>query len=396
MLALIAFTTFVFDYGVFYVSRRQAQTAADAGALAGAISLTYDSTDTSATGPATLAAVAVAQSNPVWAAAPIVDPAQGDVFIRSGVGVCPPPNSDGTCITVDAYRSTERNNPLPMFFGSLVGLTQQNVRATATAQVMIADATDCLKPWAVVDKWTEKQDPGGWTVTSTFDKYDKKGDLDPSVVPPDVYTPPTTTDYGSGFHPFEDPEYKVYSTDYGLQLNLKVGDKTDFDFATGWFSALALFDSKGGSDYAANIKGCVGVTYKIGDEIPVNTEPGEKVGPTNHAVETDTDSLVNQDKDAYWDESLNGGHGGVAGSKFGSSPRIVAIPLVNPDIMAEVQKGGRTTVPLANIAGFFVEGYDNSTKSVVGRLMTMPGLKATGAAPVGGSSAFLHTVVLVR
>jgi hypothetical protein len=177
-------------------------------------------------------------------------------------------------------------------------------------------------------------------------------------------------------------------------LHLKVGDKTDFDFATGWFAALALLDSKGGKDYKNNIKGCVGITYKVGDVIPIDTEPGEKVGPTRQGTEQDADSLINQDPHAWWDTSLNGGRGGVAGSDFGLSPRIVAIPLVNPDIMAEVQKGGRTDVPIANIMGFFVEDYDNATKSVVGRLVTMPGKLATGGGGVLGS--FLKVIVLVR
>ena len=41
LLALLALSGFVFDYGVMWVSRGQAQTAADAGALAGAISLAF-------------------------------------------------------------------------------------------------------------------------------------------------------------------------------------------------------------------------------------------------------------------------------------------------------------------------------------------------------------------
>ena len=44
LLVLLAFTTFVFDHGVLWVARNQAQTAADAGALAGAIGLAYDDT----------------------------------------------------------------------------------------------------------------------------------------------------------------------------------------------------------------------------------------------------------------------------------------------------------------------------------------------------------------
>jgi hypothetical protein len=121
------------------------------------------------------------------------------------------------------------------------------------------------------------------------------------------------------------------------------------------------------------------------------------VGPTKQGVIQDADSLVNQDKDAYWDTSLNNGKGGVAGSKFAVSPRIVAIPLVNPDAMADAAKNGRASVPLANIAGFFVEGYDTSSKSVTGRLVTMPGLKVVGSGgSVGGSPSFLRTVMLIR
>ena len=39
---LMAFNVFVLDYGVMWVSRRQAQNAADAGALAGAVARGYD------------------------------------------------------------------------------------------------------------------------------------------------------------------------------------------------------------------------------------------------------------------------------------------------------------------------------------------------------------------
>jgi hypothetical protein len=86
----------------------------------------------------------------------------------------------------------------------------------------------------------------------------------------------------------------------------------------------------------------------------------------------------------------------VAGSKFPTSPRIVAIPLVNPDLMAQYNGDGRTVVPISNIAGFFVERYDTSSKAVVGRLMTMPGAIAAGPSPIGGPSSFLQTVALVR
>ena len=42
LLVLLAFSAFVVDYGVMWASRGQAQTAADASALAGAISMAYE------------------------------------------------------------------------------------------------------------------------------------------------------------------------------------------------------------------------------------------------------------------------------------------------------------------------------------------------------------------
>jgi Flp pilus assembly protein TadG len=391
LIGLLAFSAFAVDYGVFWASRRAAQNSADAAALAGAGAFASDpSADMTDTGVAKQTALKIAQVNKIWGAAPSVD-VTGDITFPT----CP--DGAGTCIQVDVYRTNARGNALPVFFASFVGLVDQDIRASATAEVSSANASDCLKPWAVIDKWAEHwPSTAEWTTDSTFDKYQTKGgakgEIDPAITTPDVYIPPTESDFGTGFHPYD--AEGDYTSDYGLEMELKVGGKDDFDFASGWFSALALEDSKGGKDYKTNIKGCVGITYKVGDELPVNTEPGEMVGPTRQGVESDADSLINQDPGAHWDPSLNDGRGGVAGSAFATSPRIVAIPLVNPDIMAEVNKGGRTTVPIANIAGFFVERFDD--KGVVGRLVTMKGLKVAGVGGTASPGSFLHTITLVR
>ena len=74
MIVLIGFTAFVADYGLMWVSRRQAQNAADAGALAGAVALAYDDfADRTATGPAKQSARNIAVGNAVAAEAPKVD-----------------------------------------------------------------------------------------------------------------------------------------------------------------------------------------------------------------------------------------------------------------------------------------------------------------------------------
>ena len=45
MIGLLAFSALSIDYGVMWTARRQAQNAADAAALAGAISLAFDNPD---------------------------------------------------------------------------------------------------------------------------------------------------------------------------------------------------------------------------------------------------------------------------------------------------------------------------------------------------------------
>src|SRR5687767_15928843 len=71
-LVLIAFSAFVVDYGVLWVSRQQAQNAADAGALASAMARAYDDlTDPPPVGGiADVVASQVAAANLVWGSSP--------------------------------------------------------------------------------------------------------------------------------------------------------------------------------------------------------------------------------------------------------------------------------------------------------------------------------------
>src|SRR3954471_15608459 len=73
MLALIAFSALAIDYGALLASRRQSQNAADAAALAGAVSLAFDDPDDIPRAQA--AAAAAGSANPVLGAAPSIIPA---------------------------------------------------------------------------------------------------------------------------------------------------------------------------------------------------------------------------------------------------------------------------------------------------------------------------------
>ena len=99
LLAFMSASMLAIDVGMFMVARTQAQTAADAGALAGAVALVFDDfDDRSASGPAVQNAVVVAQSNQVMRQAVSVTPA--DVTfptqerIRRRSGPSSPPRAD--------------------------------------------------------------------------------------------------------------------------------------------------------------------------------------------------------------------------------------------------------------------------------------------------------------
>lgn len=439
LVALMAFTTFVWDHGLLWVARRQAQNAADAGALAGAVALGFDNfADRTNTGHAKQSAHRFALANDVVEQDPDVQLDTDILFYPDDPSKFPAECADDTCIRVDVYRNQERSNAIPMWFGTLVGLVDQGVRATAIARAAFGNASDCLKPWAVVDRWDEYWEDGApntdpWDLDSNFDKYDRDGNLDPSITTPpgpDVYTPASveydgdtplwgTYQAGTGFHPFDfNPDGSIggFTADYGRQISLKMGDAGDWNFGAGWFMRLdlcSLIDrtvhpdapsNSGAQCYNWTIKNCVGTALKIGDEIAFDNAPGSATGPTFQGVggpdvnNQDVDSLWNQDPGAYWDSSLNGGRGGVAGSAYATSPRIVAVPLINPDALMEAFKNGRTTAPMGNIAGFFVEGVQGhgTNQHVVGRLMTMPGLKTAGASSGGSMSTFMRTISLIR
>ena len=168
MFVLVAFNVFVLDYGVMWVARSQAQAAADAGALAGAVARGYDDFDpTPSPTEAARLAKAAASANLVWN-----QPATADVPSFD----CPAGAPPGRCVRVDVYRDgTNASTTLPTIFGPLLGVNSQGVKAMAIGLSGNGNATNCLRPLAFADRWNAP--------TSTTS----------STPPPDTYTPPGST-----------------------------------------------------------------------------------------------------------------------------------------------------------------------------------------------------------
>jgi Putative Flp pilus-assembly TadE/G-like len=396
---LMCFLVFVFDYGVVWASRAQAQNSADAGALAGAIARGYDefTNPPAAGGPTDTAARLVAQGNPVWKEA-------------GGVGVsydCPPGVSGGGCVRVDVYRNgTNGSNSLPAYFGPLLNVTSQGVRATATAQALAGDAANCLKPWAVADKWQENTAPP-WTQQSTF------------TPPTDVYIPP----YGTGGTGFSYKDASGNLVNYGMQLTLKLahpssgnanGNGSTNTLSSGWAMELDLPNGNG-NDYRSNIEGCTTVTVAIASQSQqctavdptvgcVDVLTGGTTGPTKQG----TDTIVGRDPSAYWDRSAKGGLGAPS-STYATSPRIVPVAVFDPALyLSQSYNGSNGIIKVVNILGFFVEGIcsdsfykepyldcSNNNNDVVGRLVPFAGAAVANGTPVG-PGAFAVIIRLIR
>jgi len=251
------------------------------------------------------------------------------------------------------------------------------VRATASATILPSDTVECLRPWAVVDKWDDSAGP--WDSESTFD---------PAAG--DTYTPPTADDPGSGFYPFE--EDGSPSPYYGMPIQLKYNHWQDVSKAgviSGWFSSLdleqrppPLCSGGGGALYRCTIANCSARQYSIGDVVP--TEQGNMVGPTNQGV----DDLIAQDPDAHWDGT------GIVDSDFSHSPRIVPLVIVNPQLLFESDANGKSEVPISNFLGFFVESRGHGT--VTGRLISVPGDAAGAGSPAAGPASFARIITLIR
>ncbi len=410
MLALLALSSFVFDYGVMWVSRGQAQNAADAGALSGAISLAFNSPTDQA--GARARAIAVARANEVWGQAPsVTDP---DVTFPP----CPPgaPGPPDTCVKVDVYRNQLRANALPMYFGRLASVTSQGVVATATAQVVTGNTTECLRPWAVLDRWIEFGEP--YSLISTYDRYsDGQGNNPPQEN--DEYIPPSASGPGTGFQ---------LPADEGRQFAIKAGPSGGNEISAGWFRTIDLpradTTQLGNNTVQTNVLSCNGLPSSFAgpgtvcpESIPNNwadtaywaargcyrVQTGATVGSTANSIE----ELVLRDGGARWVDGQ-----GIVGSTYDPptrSPRVVPIGVLDiDDYLRRDPTGNNGVLRMVNIYGFFIEGIgdvDRRTgeiifpsrngQSVVGRIMTIPGMTA-GSSTLPNTASFLRTILLVR
>jgi hypothetical protein len=355
-MAFFAATTLAIDVGLFMSARAQAQNSADSGALAGATAFVYESfTDRTPGGPAVQSAINTALRNKVVG---------GDVSIAPTDVTFPPgPAGQNDRVQVWVYRTAARNSAIPTLIGPVFGINNFDIVATATAEAAPANAMTCVKPFTIPDKWIENSSPP-WSPNSTFDRYDRHGNV---IANADVYVPPG-------------PSTSGYSrSDIGTVLMIRAG--TGNNIEPSFYYSWAMPGGTGGSFYRDNIANCNTTTIAVNS--PMTQEPGNMVGPTNQGI----DALMAQDPDAYWD-------GTKVVSSFGKSPRVFPLPLYDPDVYQNGKQTGRNADLISrNWIGVFLEGRQGN--NVFGRIVPITGVIDNNAGPAP-EGVFPRAIRLVR
>jgi Flp pilus assembly protein TadG len=360
LVAFLSATMLAVDVGMMMVARAEAQSSADAGALAGAVALGYDDpNDFSATGPAKRNAIAAAMAPDNGVINKLVSVFPEDVTF-------PTP----TKVRVRVLRSTERNNPLTTFFAPMFGVDTVDIGAEATAEVSPANAMTCVKPFTIPDKWDEKQTPP-WDPSDTFDLYDNKGKM---LANPDIYIPLKQTGY-TGYSAAAPP-----TGDRGALVTLKAGTGTQI--TPSFYFPYSMGGLSGADEYEWNIGNCNQTMMGFNDLLMA--EPGNMSGPTRSGIE----ALIRKDPYARYDTYNN-----KVISTMHPSPRVISIPLFDPVYYETGKQNGRNAdLKVVNYMGFFIE--EMTGNDVKGYVTPVSGL-LTGNAPAP-TGAFPIAIVLVK
>ena len=74
------------------------------------------------------------------------------------------PDGSTNCVHVDVVRDgTHNSTALPTFVMRIANIQSQGTKAHAIAQVVPANGTGCMRPWFVIDRYTDVNGDGMYT-----------------------------------------------------------------------------------------------------------------------------------------------------------------------------------------------------------------------------------------
>ena len=355
---LLGMSAFAIDLSDAWYARAQAQSAADAGALAGAVALAKD--DITYPFPAggvveqSALALATHASNQIRGSA-------GAAVVEAACPGWMAAGSNVNCVRVSVYRDgTNGSSGFNTLFANLFGTTTQGVRATATAQVLRANAANCVRPYYLPDRFDDannngKVDAGEYTTASAY------------TSPRDIGTTVT-------FHEKEGP---------------------------GSYGQIDVGNGNAGIRYAL-LHCAPNMTVKMAGTVP--TTPGAKNGQKLALNEL----LYTVDPGASWNSTTKKVQGSCADAGTCNcgdsapcpyngtiSPRILHAPVCDPAVCLGIKNGNIT---VTGILSFFITHFteDKGQLDVHAVLIGSSGDINTSAPEAGAGRSFTHYLSLVQ
>jgi Flp pilus assembly protein TadG len=324
LVVLLGMCALAVDLGMMVAARTEAQRAADAGALSGALSLYESKNDEDR---AREKAIETAEQNTVHGTS---------TEVRTGDVVVDLPNRS---VRVKVVRAASRGSAIATLFARALGINASNVSAMATAQLSVARGVECPLPFAVVDRWWESDGH----LAQDGDEFDAADD---------VYN-----EGPLGALPGSAADETGYGEpDRGSILRIYPGDPSDTPLP-GWSYLLELNDT-GGDEVRKWIAGCEQPEqiFSYGDDIDIKT--GMTTGPVDQGIA----DLIAKDPTAYWGTGVNSPAGGCVfrpgAVDANNEPVCVDSPRIRPTVLISPldipTKSGNTMVELQNFVGVFV------------------------------------------
>jgi len=333
LFVLLGMAALSIDLVALYVNRSEAQRAADAAALAGAKKFVTTGFVSGATTQDIVKDLARQEAQVVGAqnmvggqAVQIAGGDDGDVAFDFTV-------ANNPRITVTVQRTAAAGNPVPTFFGKAIGIANVDISAVATAEAYKPGigqppvCVGCIKPWIMPNC-----DPNN----------DEVEDPDPNNPPPNYYCPPGTDQYIDSSGAIINEDLVI-----GQMVTLKYGQPQAAP-APSQFYPIQIppgttpeicpecAQNAGGSEgpgaalYRHNIACCNTSHFVCGQDVPIEQETGNMVGPTGQGVLC----LIHQG---------NGNQGGQDTIVFDSNGYHVEMGGNNPLVQLDLKSVGDTT-----------------------------------------------------
>jgi hypothetical protein len=218
----------------------------------------------------------------------------------------------------------------------------------------------CLKPWAIPDRWDDITVVPGWPQWAGNSRYDREKFTDtngdglwepgePFYDGVDAASTGRAVKGGKdgvytaeGYHPLVTG---YTSKDFGHRFQLRIASP-GAPLAAGQFLPihLCLSDCAAGEVYRESIVSCNPIALGPGDRVAI--ESIDLTGTTLQEIQ----ELIDQDPGAYWGT----GCGCIQGSAFaeGESPRIAIVPFYDPRIPVD---SGQMQLRIVKIIAMFID-----------------------------------------